>query len=243
MAHGIAVLTGPDGGGKTAICRQIAARFAGRRHAVHFHRDVEPDRRDLWQAVLTGLGGTDTGLGEAELRRAASDAFAQPGSAGRGAVLIVDDAHLLGDEQLDELRQIGSTEAGGLPPARLLLAGGSSLEQRLADPALDHLGQQVIAHVCLEPWSAAQSIDYVNFQVACAGGRSDAIFTPRALERIANVCNGLPACINVLCDHALLLAYALEFTLVTEETVDNALIDVQHLPLAWNSPAVRQTVN
>jgi type II secretory pathway predicted ATPase ExeA len=239
--YGIAVLTGPDGVGRTAICRQIAARFAGRRHTVHFHRDAGPDRRDLWQAILIGLGGSDTGLDEAELRQAASDAFAQPGSADRGAVLIVDDAQFFGDEQLDELRQIGSTEGGGLPPARLLLAGGPSLEQRLSSPELELLSQQVMGHVCLEPWSERLSLDYVAFQVAWAGGRSSEIFTPRALERIAHVCNGLPACINILCDHVLLLAFAQELTWVTEETVDDALIDVQHLPLAWNSPVARQS--
>jgi general secretion pathway protein A len=242
-AQGIAVLTGPDGAGKTTICRKIAAQLAGHRHAVHFHRDTEPDRRDLWQAILIGLGGTDTGLPEAELRAAVGDAFGASSSSDCGAVLIVDDAHLLSDEQLDEFGQIGTSSAGGRSLARLLLAGGSALEQRLADPALETLSRHIISHVYLEPWSEQQSIDYVNFQIACAGGRSSQIFTARALERIAHVCNGLPGCLDILCDHVLLLGYAQELRWVTEEIVDDALIDVQHLPLAWNTPAARQIVN
>ncbi len=194
----------------------------------------------MLQSILVGLGGTIASQPDQHLRMAVSASFSDLKKSKGGAVVIVDDAHLLTDEQFDELQHFGTASPGEVPLARLLLVGRSTLEQRLTDPPLAALNQHVICHLCLEPLTEQQSIDYVKFRIEWAGGKSSQIFTPRALERIALICNGLPACLNSLCDHVLLLAFVQEQNWVTEEIVDDALIDVQHLPLPWNLPAAGQ---
>jgi len=240
--QGFVVLTGPVGIGKTSFCRKIAAELGSRRRAIVLDHAGGPERRELLQSLLVSLQGTDDDLSEEKLRRAVRASFQELKVSARGAVLIVDDAHLLTSEQLDELWQLGSSSAGDEPVARVLLVGRSELERRLAEPALEALNQSIISHLCLEPLTERQSIDYVKFRIEWAGGGSSQIFTPRALERVALLCNGLPACLNSLCDHVLLLAFVQEQKWVTEEVVDDALIDVQHLPLPWNLPAAGQNV-
>jgi MSHA biogenesis protein MshM len=240
QGHGVIVLSGPLGVGKTVVCRKIAADLAGCRRVVHVQYNGGPSRRDLLESLHVALGGRETGPTEPELRRAVCEAFEKSDRLYRGAVVIIDDAHHLSEEQLDEVRCLAGPSTG---PVRVMLAGQSSLEQRLTEAALEKLNQQVISHLVLEPWSEQQSIDYIKFQIDWAGGRSSQIFTPRALERIALLCGGLPRCLDVLGDHVLLVTYAQEQTWITEEAVDDALIDVQHVPLPWNLPAARQTVN
>src|SRR5207244_4509703 len=104
---------------------------------------------------------------------------------------------------LEELRMLASLAEGNEPLARVILAGQMSLEERLAEPVLAALNQRVVCHAYLEPLTRQQSIEYANFRIEWAGGESSRIFAPKALERIASACNGLPRCLNQLCDHVL----------------------------------------
>ncbi|MGE5194864.1 MAG: ExeA family protein, partial [Deltaproteobacteria bacterium] len=139
------------------------------------------------------------------------------------------------------LRMLASLAEGEEPLARLILAGQTPLEERLAEPALEALNQRIVCHVCLEPLTRRQSVDYVNFRIAWAGGDTAQIFAPQALERIASACNGLPRCLNQLCDHVLLLTCVQELPRVTDDAVREALRDLQQLPLHWNAPVAADT--
>jgi hypothetical protein len=175
-------------------------------------------------------------MDEQELRLAVFASLRELTLAGRGVVLLVDEAHLLSHRLLEELRLLASLAEAEEPLARVILAGQLSLEEKLADPALEALNQRVACHVTLEPLTREQSIEYIRFRIKWAGGDALRIFDGRALDRIADACNGLPRCLNQLCDHVLLLTYVQEQKRVTEGAVAEALDDLKQLPLQWNTP-------
>ncbi len=234
--QGICLLSAPAGTGKTLVCRRIAAEFSGRMSPLFLANANFPTRRALLQSILFELGLRYSGLEEQELRLAVYAALRKSTQAGRGAVLIVDEAHLLNDRLLEELRLLASLAEENQPLARVILAGQPALEERLISPALEALNQRIVCQAYLDTLTRDQSVDYVKFRIEWAGGDSSTIFTPNALERIALACNGLPRCLNQLGDHVLLLAYVQELPQVTEEAVDEALRDLKQLPLNWNTP-------
>jgi type II secretory pathway predicted ATPase ExeA len=234
--QGIGILTATAGTGKTLLCRRMAAELAGRFTPIFLANANFPTRRALLQSILFELGKRFSRLEEQELRLAVYATLKQLTLAGRGVVLIVDEAHLLNERLLEELRMLASLAEGEEPLTRLILAGQLSLEERLAEPALAALNQRIACHAYLEPLTRQQSIDYINFRMTWAGGDCLRTFTPKALERIAAACNGLPRCLNQLCDHVLLLTYVQEQPRVSETAVSEALLDLRQLPQNWNSP-------
>jgi len=163
---------------------------------------------------------------------------------GRALLLVVDEAHQLSESLLEELRILADQAEDGQPIVRLVLAGQFGLEEKLAHPVLQALNQRVRAQVTLEPLSLAESADYVDFRVTWGGGRTTSVFTADAVQAIGRAADGLPRCLNQLCDHALLLGYVNEQRPVSADTVAAALEDLRHLPLPWNlSPSHAETLS
>ncbi|HEY3963475.1 MAG TPA: AAA family ATPase [Planctomycetaceae bacterium] len=234
--EGIGVVTGAAGTGKTLLCRRIAADLAPRMTPVFLANSNFPTRRALLQSILFELGRKYSGLEEQELRLAIFGMLRELTLVGHGAVIIVDEAHLLSDRLLEELRLLACLSEEGQPLARVILAGQPALEERLVSPRLEALNQRIACQLYLEPLTRRESIDYVAFRISWAGGQAPQMFNEGALDSIATAAAGLPRCLNQLCDHALLLTFVQEQPCVTAEIVAEALHDLQQLPLHWNTP-------
>ncbi|MBI3865996.1 MAG: AAA family ATPase [Planctomycetia bacterium] len=232
--EGIGVVTGAAGTGKTLLCRRIAAELAPRMTPVFIANANFPTRRALLQSILFELGRKYCGLEEQELRLAVFGLLRELTLMGRGAVLIIDEAHLLNDRLLEELRLLACLAEEDQPLARVILAGQEALEERLTSPALEALNQRIACQLYLDSLSRGESIGYIAHRISWAGGEISKIFDDGALDRIASAAAGVPRCLNQLCDHALLLTYVQESPRVTVELVAEALLDLRQLPLHWN---------
>jgi type II secretory pathway predicted ATPase ExeA len=232
--QGVGVLTAGAGIGKTLLCRRLAVELAGRYTALFLGNANFPTRRALLQAILFEMDRRYSGMEEQELRLELIAALKELSSSGRSALLIIDEAHLLNDRLLEEVRTLATLSHEDQPLVRVVLSGQLSLEEKLADPALEALNQRLACHVYLEPLTRQQCREYIAYRMNWAGGDAARTFTDEALEAIAHACNGLPRCLNQLCDHCLLLAYVAEQQQVTRETVADALSDLKQLPLHWN---------
>lgn len=239
--QGIGILTAEAGTGKTLICRRVAAELTGRLTPIVLPNASFPTRRALLQSVLFELGRRYGGLEEQELRLAVFAALKELAIAGRGALLIVDEAHLLSDRLLEEVRMLATLSEASQPLARVILAGQPALEERMMEPALAALNQRVACHLYLESLTRQESMEYVDYRIGWAGGDSSLMFTAEALEKMAAGAGGLPRCLNQLCDHSLLLAFARDESQVTAEIVDEALLDLRQLPLHWNTPVAAES--
>jgi type II secretory pathway predicted ATPase ExeA len=236
--EGIGVLTGEAGMGKTLLCRRVAAELNGRVTPVFLPNANVTTKRALFQSILFELDRKFSGLDEQEMRLATIGLMRELRIAGRGVALIVDEAHLVSDRLLEELRLFACLADDGTPLVRLILAGQPVLEERLLTTQLQALNQRISCQLCLESLTGRESIEYVACRISWAGGNVHDLFDAGAIERIASAASGSPRCLNQLCDHALLLAFVREQSVVSADIVAEALQDLRQLPLQWNiSPA------
>ena len=232
--QGIALLTAPAGTGKTFLCRRLATELAEHYASVFIGSANFPTRRALFQAILYEMGAAYTGLDEQELRLELQSQLKNLAQAGQAVLLILDEAHLLNARLLEEVRSLADLSEAGQPLLRVLVSGQPALEERLTARELDAFNQRLACHVILEPFTRVQSREYAEHRIRWAGGDPAALFTSEALDLVAHGSNGIPRCINQLCDHSLLLTFVSESPQATREIVEDALNDLKQLPLHWN---------
>ncbi|MBC8113277.1 MAG: AAA family ATPase, partial [Candidatus Saccharimonas sp.] len=194
----------------------------------------------LLQTILCELNHSYRQQDEQELRLELSPAIRALRPQREALVLICDEAHQLSEELLEELRILSDLAEHGRPLVRLVLVGQLGLEETLALSSLEALSQRIRAHVCLETLNRVGSLDYIDYRLTWAGGRTDEIFTAEALELVSRAADGVPRCLNQLCDHALLLAYVAEQQPVPAELIREALQDLRQLPLHWNESSLTE---
>jgi len=232
--EGAACIIGPPGTGKSLLCQLLAEEFS-ERFAVAQLSGRLSTRHSLFQSILYELGLPYRNLDEGELRLALLD-YLDPKSQDReGLLLIVDEAHTLPWRLLEEVRLITNLVRGGQPRVRVVLAGGSLLEERLASPKLSSLAQRLSARCYLEPLNSPETAEYVKSQITAVGGDAQQLFDAAALRSVFRATDGIPRLINQVCDHALILASLGGLRRLTSEAVDEAWADLQQLPSPWQN--------
>lgn len=239
--EGIAVLTAPAGLGKTLLCEKVKQELGSGFVTILLRHADFSTPSDLLRTLMMELGKSPGADNEQSQRLELLGALSELRKQEKALAIICDEAHQLPEAVLEELRRLVDHADHGVPWVRLMLAGQLELEEKLAGPELSALNQRLRSHSTLPSLSLQESIDYIDYRLTWAGGRIDEIFHPDALSAIAAAADGNPRCLNHLCDHVLLLAYVSEQTPAPRELVDEALIDLQHLPLTWNVRSVRSS--
>ena len=243
QGQGIAVLTAPAGTGKTLLCERLRSELSGRFETIFLRHASFLTRRALLQTLLCELNQPYQQPSEQELRLALFPAIRDLQPRREALVLICDEAHQLTESLIEELRILADFAEFGKPLVRLVLVGQLSLEEKLTQPSLEAFNQRIRAHVNLPTFDHAGSLDYIDYRLTWAGGRTSETFTDAALNMIARASDGIPRCINQLADHTLLLGFVAEQRPVSEELVLEALNDLRQLPLHWNEPSTSRTVS
>jgi general secretion pathway protein A len=129
-------------------------------------------------------------------------------AAGGLSTLVVDEAQSMPDELLEEVRLIANLETNTEKLLPVVLAGQPELSQRLNRPNMRQLKQRVALRCELKPFDMAGTAAYTGARIHVAGGDVSKIFTRRALELIYAASQGIPRTISVICDNALISAFA-----------------------------------
>ncbi|HSY26243.1 MAG TPA: AAA family ATPase, partial [Burkholderiaceae bacterium] len=127
---------------------------------------------------------------------------------GRHNVLIIDEAQSLSAEVLEQLRLLTNLETNERKLLQIILIGQPELRSLLEQPELKQLAQRVIARYHLESLSLAETSRYVQHRLAVAGINGISPLPPALMKPIHQLTQGVPRRINLLCDRALLGAYA-----------------------------------
>ena len=159
-------------------------------------------------------------------------------AAGRNNVLIIDEAQNLSAEVLEQLRLLTNLETRERKLLQIILIGQPELRSMLAKPELEQLAQRVIARFHLDALTAEETEQYILHRLEVAGLDRPPPFDRKALQRIHHLSRGVPRRINLLCDRALLGAFANTQPKVDRATVDKAAAEVFDVPAT--GPSVRR---
>ncbi len=154
----------------------------------------------------------------------------QQAERGRTCVLIVDEAHNLDWDVLEEIRLLGNLENRGGKLLQIILAGQPELDRKLDAPNLRQLKQRVVLRCSLNPLTPEESTGYIETRLARSGMPNQKVFPPELLEEIYRRSRGIPRVINLLCDNLLVTSFAMEQRSATMEMLDEVCIDLR---LEW----------
>ncbi|MCP5285949.1 MAG: AAA family ATPase [Burkholderiaceae bacterium] len=223
---GLVLLTGAVGAGKTTVCRCFVEQLPKSVDLAYVFNPAlsvpellatVSDEFGLQVPPGASLKAHVDALNAFLLRRHAE---------GRSCVLVIDEAQNLAPEVLEQLRLLTNLETATRKLLQIVLIGQPELRDRLADPALEQVAQRVIARYHLEPLAAAETPVYVRHRMAVAGLNGPLPFDDAALRRVHQLTGGVPRRINLLCDRALLGAYAQQRGQVSAAMVEQAAQEV-----------------
>ncbi len=145
---------------------------------------------------------------------------------GRKLVLLLDEAQALTPRQLEEVRFLTNLEHQGRRLAEIVLSGPPALRDRLQLPELAGLRQRVAVQSTVEPLSAPQTDSYIRHRLRVAG-TDEPLFDAAAVAAVFDKTGGVPRLINLLCDRALVAAFARGLKRVDLAVVQAAEVDIK----------------
>ncbi len=221
----IGVITGEVGAGKTVAVRAALGELDSSRHTLIYLGNPAIGARGLYTTIVHRLGGVPR-FHKAALIPQATDALtAELTERGRHAVLVVDEAHLLSADQLEELRLLTNADMDYTSPFALVLVGQPTLRQRLRLSAFAALDQRVALRYAIPPMTRPDTVDYLAHHLKLAG-RADTLFSDDAITRIHKASRGLPRAVNNLAVQALIAAYAAGASIVDDKAARTATTEV-----------------
>ena len=219
--EGITTLIAEVGSGKTLLARLMISRLKPETSAVYlanpcFSRDeiLVAIARDLG---LTALDGTI----ESKLAALHQELLRRHGQ-GQRVLLVIDEAHAMPAESLEEVRLLSNLETGQNKLVNIMLFGQPELDALLGEPRLRQVMDRVIHRFKLAPLLASEINAYIDHRLRAAGWQGAGLFSSAALARLVKTSGGRARRINLLADKALLAAYADGARSVEVRHVDSA---------------------
>jgi len=221
---GLAVLMGAVGTGKSTLLGRVLAHLpATVRAGVILTPTLTPE--EFFELALLDLGFRNIPQSKARRLVLLQEFLVSGHRDGKITVLVVDEAHKLSPEVLEELRLLGNYETAEAKLLQIVLVGQNELAGVLNRPDLRQLKQRVAVRLSIEPISRMEIEQYVRYRWQAAGG-AGMPFSAGALEAVAQASGGVPRLINSLCGSALLLAFAESSLTVEPAHVTEAASDL-----------------
>ena len=221
----IGVVTGEVGAGKTVAARAAVAALDSSRHTIIYAANPAVGARGLYAAVVTALGGVPRFHKAALIPQATEALTAEQAERGKRVVLIVDEAHLLSHEQLEELRLLTNAEMDAASPLALVLLGQPTLRRRLKLGTFAALAQRIALRYQLDGMTPEETTGYLRHHLALAG-RSDPLFSDDALALVHQQARGMPRAVNNLAIQSLVAAFLDGKAIVDESSARAAVTEV-----------------
>ena len=220
--EGFVLLTGGPGSGKTLLGYVLLERLAENAASAFLTNSHFADRAALLQAILYDLGLPHEGA-EQSLRLRLTEQLLNNCADKKRTLIVIDEAHLLNADLLEELRLLANLEAGSGKAVQFVLLAQPAIVQTLAQPGLESLQQRIAVRPELQALEVEEAYDYLLHHLRLAGVKPEALFDDTALETIARGTHGIPRCLNQASHQALVLAEEGELTKVDAEAALEAL--------------------
>lgn len=229
--EGIVKVSGEVGSGKTMLCRVLMERLPPSVVVIYL-ANPSLSREEILYALADELGIPASEHGRpASVMRALQEKLVDLYAAGKQVVVLIDEAHAMPAETLEEIRLLSNLESNRHKLLQLVLFGQPELDVTLARPDMRQLRERITQHFRLEPLVQQDIAEYLDFRMRAAGYRGPSVFSPEAVKRIANVSAGLTRRINILADKALLASFASGTHQIGNREIEAAIRDAQFIDL------------
>ena len=238
---GMVLVTGEVGSGKTFVGNMLNERLGAGCQCATLHHPPQSGKQLLRGiARRIGMDVPDT-IDKMTLAEHLEDHLVRLHRRGRLVVLIVDESQDLTGASLEELRLVWNWEIDGARLVQIVLMGQPELRDKLQEPRWEPLKQRIVLSYHLSSLSAEDTAAYIahRIRIASEGPECPTEFTPEALADIHAASDGIPRLVNVLCDNALLVAYAKGVHAIDRQIVASVLKDMTCWGLHVSDSALR----
>jgi general secretion pathway protein A len=226
-AKALTLLIGEAGTGKTTLLHGALASDLCRNVRCIYVNNPALTRDEFVTTLARRFDlGPEAAFSKAVLLDSVERILRERSAAGEITALVVDEAQRLSVELLEELRLLANIETPSRKLLPLVLAGQPELATRLELPELRQLKQRVVLRCELQPFDLADTARYVAKRLQRAGGVPAQVFTREAIVAIHHHAYGIPRSINVICDNAMMSAYAMDRRPVDREIVQEVCRDL-----------------
>ena len=236
--EGIVKVTGEVGSGKTMLCRVLVERLPKSVETIYL-ANPSLSRDEILHVIAADLQVESRGERVTILLRALQERLIKLYAAGRRVVVLIDEAHAMPIETLEEIRLLSNLESNRHKLLQIVLFGQPELDQHLALPNMRQLKERITHSFKLEPLVRSDVESYVDFRMRAAGYRGPSVFAAAAMKLISQSSQGLTRRINILADKSLLAAFADGTHQVTAKHARAAIRDSEFgsarrgVPNAW----------
>jgi general secretion pathway protein A len=206
--RGLHVLTGEAGTGKTTLLRYFLQWLNDRHFSSSYVFHTHLSSAELFELVLRDFGVAVDSTKKTDLLATLQQWLEARQAIGDIPVLIIDEAQALSLRTLSELRLLLNLENKRGKLLQMILAGQLELVDKLYRPELSALRQRMMVHCRLPLLTLADTADYINARLRGAGATDPQIFPLETVQTLYSYARGIPRITNLLCERAMMCAYA-----------------------------------
>ena len=224
---GFVALTGEVGTGKTTMLECLRDYLTAQQIAFASLFNSRLTVEQFFEMLAYDLDLRCNRLSKTEVLLSLNNMLLERAAGGRTTVLIIDEAHNLEWDVLEEVRLLGNLENRRGKLLQIILAGQQELDRKLEAPEFRQLKQRIAMRCTLRGFNPQETVDYVNSRMARAGRKDQTIVSRALLDEIHFRTQGIPRLINAICDNLLLTAFAMESKSTTLDMLDEVTSDMR----------------
>lgn len=233
--EGIVKISGEVGSGKTMLCRMLLEKLPTNIKAIYL-ANPSLSRDELLYAIADRLGLDLEGQRVSVILQNLQNDLETKYAKGERCVVLVDEAHAMPLDTLEELRLLYNLQVGKHKLLQIVLFGQPELDEKLSQSNMRQLKDRIVHHFTILPISQKVIHTYLMFRMRAAGYKGPDNFSPAAEKLIGKASHGLMRRVNILADKALLAAFVENTHTIKEHHVQAAIRDSEMTPMhKWGS--------
>ena len=229
--RGFITLVGEVGTGKTTLINAALDRLEGNTKVAYLcNTALTFDQMLLMALQELSLVQPGQRVSKIEGIRLLNDFTIRQLSEGGNVVLIIDEAQNLDAVSMENLRLLSNLETRKHKLIQIVLAGQPELDAKLSRTELRQLAQRVSMRRTIAPLKESETYEYIHHRLTVSDYKGRQLFSKGAKKLIHECSGGIPRKINILCDNALLIGYALKKKSIDADCVEEAAQDLNWVP-------------
>jgi general secretion pathway protein A len=224
---GFVALTGEVGTGKTTMLECLREFLTSQQIVFASLFNSRLTVEQFFEMVSYDFGLKGDRRSKTETLVALNEMLFERAAQGRTTALIVDEAHNLDWDVLEEIRLLGNLENRRGKLLQIVIAGQEELDAKLERPEYRQLKQRISLRCALRGFDLNDAEDYIESRMARAGLDNQTIIPPDLVAEIHGRSQGIPRLINAICDNLLLTAFAMESKTATFDMLDEVTADMR----------------